>query len=147
MADTPELDDLAIPGSPLGTPNYMAPERIFELPVDARTDVFSLGVVIYEMATKTRPFGGKSVVETVTNVLDADPAPLTRLSRGRPKMLERVVNKALAKRADDRYQSAAELLRALRAIDPHDGIGRPNICLVSARTAGPGRQIPIAVPH
>ena len=115
-SDPNVLDELDIPGSPLGTPNYMAPERILEMPVDPRTDLFSLGVVMYEMATSKKPFAGASITETVTNVLDNDPLPLTSVSPARPLMLERVVNKALAKRPEDRFQSASELRQALYRI-------------------------------
>ena len=111
LPDTGEvvLGGSTIPGRPLGTPNYMAPERILQLPLDPRSDLFSLGVVIYEMATGRLPFGGASPSETVTNILENDPAPLTTLSPDRPARLEQIVNRLLAKAADNRYQNAAEL--------------------------------------
>jgi serine/threonine protein kinase len=108
-AGSQDLDGSTIPGRPLGTANYMAPERILQMPLDPRCDLFSLGVVIYEMATGRLPFAGGSPSETVTNVLDKAPEPLTKLSPGQPARLERIVKRLLAKRADDRYQSAAEL--------------------------------------
>ena len=111
------LEGSTIPGRPLGTANYMAPERIVQEPVDPRSDLFSLGVVIYEMATGRLPFGGASPSETVTNVLEKEPEPLTKLSPGRPIELERIVRKLLAKRPDDRYQSAAALQSDLRALE------------------------------
>ena len=111
------LDGSTIPGRPLGTANYMAPERILQEPVDPRSDLFSLGVVIYEMATGRLPFGGASPSETVTNVLEKEPVPLRTLAPDRPAELERIVNRLLAKRPDDRYQSAALLERDLRALD------------------------------
>ena len=113
--DTGELglEGSTMPGRPLGTANYMAPERILQLPLDPRSDLFSLGVVIYEMATGRLPFAGASPSETVTNVLEKEPAPLTALSPDHPKVLERIVDRLLAKRASDRYQSAAELQAAL----------------------------------
>jgi serine/threonine protein kinase len=114
------LEGSTIPGRPVGTANYMAPERILQLPLDPRSDLFSLGVVIYEMATGRLPFAGASPAETVTNVLDRDPAPLTTLSPGRPKALERIVSMLLAKRAGDRYQTARELQQAL------EGVGGPS---------------------
>lgn len=100
----------------MGTANYMAPERILQLPLDPRSDLFSLGVVIYEMATGRLPFAGASPSETVTNVLEKDPVPLTALSPGRPRQLERIVARLVAKRAGDRYQSAADLREALTAL-------------------------------
>ncbi len=111
------LDGSTIPGRPLGTANYMAPERILQMPLDPRCDLFSLGVVIYEMATGRLPFAGASPSETVTNVLDKAPDPLTRLSPQQPARLDRIVRRLLAKRADDRYQSAGELRRELLALN------------------------------
>ncbi len=115
------LEGSTMPGRPMGTANYMAPERILQMPLDPRCDLFSLGVVIYEMATGRLPFGGASPSETVTNVLDKPPAPLTTLSPDRPKALEQVVMKLLAKRAVDRYQSAADLLVAFEAMSARRG--------------------------
>lgn len=98
-----------MPGRPLGTVNYMAPERILQLPLDPRSDLFSLGVVMYEMATGRLPFGGGSPSETVANILEQDPMPLTHLVPTRPPPLERMVSALLAKAAEDRYQSATDL--------------------------------------
>ena len=108
-----------IPGRPLGTVNYMAPERILQLPLDPRSDLFSLGVVIYEMATGRLPFGGASPGDTVTNILEKTPALLTTVAPSRPAELERLVGRLLAKRADDRYQSAADVRRDLLALAAH----------------------------
>ena len=110
------MEGSTIPGRPLGTASYMAPERIMQLPLDARSDLFSLGVVIYEMATGRLPFTGASTGETVTNILDKDPVPLTKLSPDRPKKLERIVSTLLSKQADARYQSATELQRDLSSL-------------------------------
>jgi serine/threonine protein kinase len=113
-------DGSTIPGRPMGTANYMAPERILQLPLDPRCDLFSLGVVIFEMATGRLPFAGASPSETVANILDKDPEPLTRLAPKHPKNLETVVHRLLAKRASDRYSSATELTGALLSVaSPH----------------------------
>ena len=74
-APTEAPDGSTIPGRPLGTASYMAPERILQMPLDARCDLFSLGVVIYEMATGRLPFAAASPAETVTNILEKDPLP------------------------------------------------------------------------
>ena len=113
-SDTGELgpDGSTIPGRPMGTANYMAPERILQLPLDPRSDLFSLGVVMYEMTTGRLPFAGASPSETVSNVLDKDPDPLSSLAP-QHKPLEPVVHRLLAKRANDRYRSAADLITAL----------------------------------
>jgi len=112
-----------MPGRPLGTANYMAPERILQLPLDPRCDLFSLGVVIYEMATARLPFAAASPGDTVTNILERDPTPLTTLAPTRPAGLQRVVAQLLAKRVEDRFQSAADLRPALAAVT--QPAGRP----------------------
>jgi len=105
-----------IAGRPIGTANYMAPERILQMPLDPRCDLFSLGVVIYEMATGRLPFAAASPADTVTNVLEKDPVPVTTLSADRPARLQHIVDRLLAKNADDRYQSATELRAALESV-------------------------------
>ena len=111
LPDTGEIviGGSTIPGRPLGTANYMAPERILQLPLDPRSDLFSLGVVIYEMATGRLPFGAASPSDTVTNILENEATSLTALSPDRPLQLARIVNRLLAKSADRRYQTAASL--------------------------------------
>jgi serine/threonine protein kinase len=118
VADTGDLgiDGSTMPGRPLGTANYMAPERILQMPLDPRSDLFSVGVVIYEMATGRLPFAGASPADTVTNVLDKDPAPIRTLSPDRPAGLEAITQKLLAKGAEERYQSATDLGDALTAL-------------------------------
>jgi serine/threonine protein kinase len=106
-----------LPGRPMGTANYMAPERILQLPLDPRSDLFSLGVVMFEMATGRLPFAGGSPGDTVTNVLECEPPPLTSLS-SHSKQLEKVVMRLLAKDAADRFQSAAILRTALEPLAP-----------------------------
>ena len=126
MPDTGEImmHGSTMPGRPLGTANYMAPERILQGPLDPRSDLFSLGVVMYEMATGRLPFGGASPSETVTNILEKDPTPLTRLSPDRSPALERVVIRSLAKHPDERYQSANDLQAALNELAAPKGFLR-----------------------
>jgi len=109
-------DGSTIPGRPIGTVNYMAPERILQMPLDARCDLFSLGVVMYEMATGRLPFAGASPSETVTNILENQPTPLTKLSPERPVQLDQIVGRLTAKRADDRYDTARALLDDLNGL-------------------------------
>jgi len=111
-------------GRPLGTANYMAPERIAQGPLDPRSDLFSLGVVIYEMATGRLPFAGASPFETVTNILDREPTRMTQLSPGRPVALDRIVTRLLCKRPEERYQSARELCDALDIVGSPQGFFR-----------------------
>jgi len=110
-----------IPGRPLGTANYMAPERIVQGPLDPRSDLFSLGVVMYEMATGRLPFAGASPFETVTNVLEKDPIPIADLAPQRPAALGSVVKRLLARNLDQRYASAADLMADLSQISTGGG--------------------------
>jgi serine/threonine protein kinase len=112
----PPLDGSTILGRPVGTASYMAPERILQMPLDPRCDLFSLGVVMYEMATGRLPFAGASPVETVTNILEREPIPARKLSPDLPGQLDRIVNRLVAKRAEDRYQSASALRQDLQAL-------------------------------
>src|SRR4029453_1214510 len=111
-------DGSTIPGRPMGTANYMAPERILQLPLDPRSDLFSLGVVIFEMATERLPFAGATRGETVINVLDKTPTRLRKLSPRRPALLEAIVDRLLARDAGRRFQSAAALRHALAGVVP-----------------------------
>jgi serine/threonine protein kinase len=113
-----------IPGRPLGTANYMAPERILQAPLDPRSDLFSLGVVMYEMATGRLPFAGASPYETVSNILDKDPTALTKLSPARSIHIERIVTRCLARDSAERYQSALELRDALEVLAAPRGFFR-----------------------
>ena len=110
------LDGSTIMGRPVGTASYMAPERILQLPLDPRCDLFSLGVVMYEMATGRLPFAAASPAETVTNILEKEPTPVIELDRTRAGELNRIIKKLLSKRADDRYPSAAALCADLEAL-------------------------------
>ena len=105
-------------GSPsvMGTPNYVAPERLACRPADPRSDLFSLGVVLYEMATGRPPFAAASCQDVLFNVLSMDPVPVRAIAPQRPVALERLVHKLLARDADSRYRSALEVKRALRRI-------------------------------
>src|SRR5689334_15594295 len=103
------------PGSVLGTAVYMSPEQARGVPVDSRTDIFSLGVVIYEMVTRSLPFKGADTIEILASILsDKEPLPIARYEPDAPPELERIVAKSLAKDRDERYQSAKELVIDLR---------------------------------
>jgi serine/threonine protein kinase len=116
------MEGSTIPGRPLGTVSYMAPERILQTPLDGRSDLFSLGVVIYEMATGRLPFTGASPSETVANILDKDPAPIALLAPTRPRELERIVNRLLDKQPDRRYEAASALRSDLAALKGRPGL-------------------------
>ncbi len=111
-----------------GTPGYMAPEVLRDEPADARADIFSLGVVFYEMLTGTHPFRSGKAVVTLDRVLHEEPKPLRQAAPACPQELERIVSKMLAKSPAERYPTAADLVVDLRALQrgaAHPtGIGR-----------------------
>ena len=105
------------PGVVMGTAMYMSPEQARGLPVDARTDIFSLGIVIYQMVTDHLPFTGSSTYEIVASILNDKEAPsLAHFTREAPQELERIVAKTLRKDRDERYQNANDLLLDLKAL-------------------------------
>jgi serine/threonine protein kinase/tetratricopeptide (TPR) repeat protein len=108
-------DPLTRTGTPYGTMGYGSPEQATGEPVDHRTDVFSLGVVLYEMLTGKRPFAGRNALELLHAVVNHEPTPLAERLRPCPPDLEAIVGRALAKRRRDRYQTMAALRDDLKA--------------------------------
>jgi serine/threonine protein kinase len=100
-------------GRVVGTPAYMAPEQAEGKTVDARSDIFSLGIVFYEMLTGERPFGGETAASIVASILKDTPRPVRELQPGIPRELARLVHRCLAKDPIDRYQSAIDLRHGL----------------------------------
>ncbi|MDQ2920329.1 MAG: serine/threonine-protein kinase, partial [Acidobacteriota bacterium] len=101
-------------GTVMGTANYMSPEQAKGTRVDARTDLWSLGAVLYEMVTGHVPFAGETPTETISLILQKEPPPLNRYANEVPAELERIVSKTLTKNREERYQSAKDLLIDLR---------------------------------
>jgi len=132
-------------GRIVGTVAYMSPEQAEGKPVDQRTDVFSLGIILYEMASGARPFTGDTPMSTMSSIIKDTPKPITELRPGLPRELSKIVNRCLAKDVEDRYQSAKDLRNDLRAlkneltsgeIEPISGAGRR----ASASAASPSRR-------
>ena len=112
-ADT-AFRSLTEPGTVMGTVNYMSPEQARGLQIDERTDIWSLGIVLYEMCAGHRPFTGATVADSVAAILTSEPKPLTDLAPNLPAELEEITSKALSKDPDKRYKTARELLHDLK---------------------------------
>ena len=97
------------PGSVIGTSGYMSPEQAEGEEIDSRTDIFSLGIVIYEMIAGVPPFKGRTDSHIRVSIIDHEPAPLDEHTEGVPRQLERIVSKALAKDRSKRYQTVTDL--------------------------------------
>ncbi|MEK6288399.1 MAG: protein kinase [Acidobacteriota bacterium] len=126
---------LSVPGMLMGTPAYMSPEQVRGETLDGRSDIFSFGVVLYEMVTRVRPFAGESMANTISAILTHEPEPLARYSREVPSEMERIVSKVLRKDREERYQSAKDLLIDLRRLKQ-----RVDFEAELARSAGPHDQ-------
>jgi serine/threonine-protein kinase len=100
-----------------GTPAYMAPEVLSEQTPDTRTDVFSFGVVLYELWSGRHPFRSGTAIETANRIMKDQPVPLVKLIPGTPASLEQVIGKCLCKNPADRYQDTHELLTDLTKIE------------------------------
>ncbi len=117
-------ESLTTPHAIVGTAAYMSPEQAEGRPVDHRTDIFSLGVVLYEMASGRRPFGGDTVFSVISSIIKDAPARLSDVKKSVPPALDRIVTKALAKDPAARYQSAADLRNALQDVQQQTAAGR-----------------------
>jgi len=118
-------------GTILGTLQYMAPEQVEGGEVDARTDIFAFGAVVYEMATAKKAFEGKSQASVIARILDSDPPPISSLQPMTPPALGRLVKRCVAKNPDQRWQSAGDLTHELKWIDEE-----------GSQAAGPAPVVP-----
>jgi len=127
VSDTPTIsaaDRLTKSGMAMGTVAYMSPEQARDEKLDARTDLFSYGVVLYEMATGRQPFAGGSGAETITAILRDKPVPPSQVNPQLPSKLEEIINKALEKERGLRYQHAADLRTDLKRLKRDADSGR-----------------------
>ncbi|HVQ39683.1 MAG TPA: serine/threonine-protein kinase, partial [Pyrinomonadaceae bacterium] len=112
-AQTTPLAWTTLPGTVMGTITYMSPEQARGIEVDTRADVFSLGVVIYEMLAGSPPFTGETAADQLAALINKEPRPVVELAPDTPRELQHIVNKALRKNRDDRYQTVKSLLTDL----------------------------------
>jgi TolB-like protein/Flp pilus assembly protein TadD len=119
-------------GRVLGTAAYMSPEQAEGKQVDARSDIFSLGIILYEMATGERPFTGDTSISTISSILKDHPPPVNDINHALPRHLGRIVNRCLAKDPDRRYQSGLDIRNELEGL--------------KAETSGTGME-PVSIPR
>jgi serine/threonine protein kinase len=127
------------PGKVMGTAGYMSPEQVRGSPVDHRSDIFALGVVLYEMVTGKRPFRKPTSADTMSAILNEDPPSISQLTPTSPPGLHRVVHRCLEKNPEQRFHSAHDLAFALEALS--DSGASPAVATQAPFRRSPGRTL------
>jgi eukaryotic-like serine/threonine-protein kinase len=130
----PTTPPKTMPGIVLGTIGYMAPEQVRGLAADARTDIFALGALLYEMLSGRRAFGGDTTIDVMTAILKEDPPDLRVADHQVPPGLQRIVDRCLEKSPAARFQTASDLAFALESLSTHSGT-TPAVAIDAARPA------------
>lgn len=104
-------------GTAVGTPSYMSPEQVIGKKIDKRSDIFSIGCILYEILTGRRPFEAESITTVIYKIINEEPPAISELKKGLPAGFEKIVTKALAKDPNDRYQNCKQLAEDLRNLD------------------------------
>jgi eukaryotic-like serine/threonine-protein kinase len=149
VTENVSAEHLTSPGSTLGTISYMSPEQVRAKPLDARTDLFSFGVVLYEMATGALPFRGESSGVIFKSILDATPTPAIRFNHDLPAKVDDVINRALEKDRDLRYQHASDMRAELTRLKRDSDSNRSGAASIAHSDSGSTGIPSIAVssPH
>lgn len=138
--------DLTATGMSIGTSGYLAPEQLEGLPIDHRADIFSFGVVAYELITGTKPFAGETITTVLYRILHEEPPAIASLAPGTPARLIACVERCLRKRREDRYNDLGEVVTELRALTAELDAAAGNVSPSPLASAPPSPLSPAAAP-
>lgn len=131
--------DITMTGSAVGTPEYMSPEQAQGKKLDAQTDIYSLGILMYEMLTRKPPFTANNSMAVAYKQVHEQPVPPSVKRKDTPKRLELIILKALKKEKHERYESVEELLEHLDSVDPNELADRPTVRFNPVTRGGSGK--------
>src|SRR5206468_2756099 len=138
--------DLTQTGMLLGSPKYMSPEQVIGKRADHRSDIFSLGVILYEMLVGAAPFNGENVTALMYQIVNFLPPTASTVNREIPELLDYIVAKSIAKPLEERYQDAAELARDLRECERQLAAAGPTSAPTAAAKTQPMQTIGVVAP-